>query len=400
MSPINVLWAIDHVCYDGSLHGGGRLYWNVLPRFDSQRVRVTPCFLRATDTIREVFEESPVPVRILDKGTFDLTTLWTFLKLIKRERIQVMHLHCYGASTFGRLAGLCTGVPTIIHDYDTEVYFPYPSYLWLADRVLAPTTKHAIAASPMVKRFLIEKRKIDERKISMMFHGNPPESFAAVSSARVASVKEGLGIGEGTKVVGTVTKLGPQRGNDVLLEAAARILKTCSDVVFLVIYKATLYHRRPSRRYVKATQEGESQLEDLEAQTKRLGIEDNVRLVEWPERVGELVSACDLIVAPFLSERFSSVSLLEAMARGKPLIATDLGEQREMIRQGVNGYLVPPGDVGELASRVLELLTRPAERKRMGRQALATAREYSADAHARRLERLYEELAMNGRINS
>ena len=56
--------------------------------------------------------------------------------------------------------------------------------------------------------------------------------------------------------------------------------------------------------------------------------------------------------------------------------------------------------MGELASRVLELLTRPAERKRMGRQALATAREYSADAHARRLERLYEELAMNGRINS
>lgn len=106
MSRINVLWVIDHVCYDGSLHGGGRLYWNVLPRFDPDRFRVVPCLLRANETIREVFKESPVPVRILDKGKYDPTTLMTFLRLIKEEKIHVMHLHCYGASTFGRLAGL------------------------------------------------------------------------------------------------------------------------------------------------------------------------------------------------------------------------------------------------------------------------------------------------------
>ena len=52
MKKLNVLWAIDHVCYDGSLHGGGRLYWNVLPHFDPERVRVVPCLLRASDTIR------------------------------------------------------------------------------------------------------------------------------------------------------------------------------------------------------------------------------------------------------------------------------------------------------------------------------------------------------------
>ena len=182
MSRINVLWVIDHVCYDGSLHGGGRLYWNVVPQFDSERFNVVPCLLRASETIREVFKQSPVSVRTLDKGKFDPTTLGTFLRLIKEESIDVMHLHCYAASTFGRLAGLLTGVPTIIHDYDTEVYFPYPSYLGIADRALSPVTRLAIAASPMVRDFLRNKRKINRGRIRMMPHAIPQEKYRPVPS--------------------------------------------------------------------------------------------------------------------------------------------------------------------------------------------------------------------------
>jgi hypothetical protein len=170
MNRINVLWMIDHVCYDGNLHGGGRIYWNLLDQFDPDRFRIIPAMLRANDTIRQVFANSPVPVKILDKAKFDPITLFSFLKLIQEENIQVMHLHCYASSTFGRLASLMTGVPAIIHDYDTEVYFPYPSYLSIADRFLSPVTQGAIAASPMVKQFLIQKRKINPAKIRMLFH--------------------------------------------------------------------------------------------------------------------------------------------------------------------------------------------------------------------------------------
>ena len=111
-SKINVLWVIDHVCYDGNLHGGGRLYWNVVPQFDQNRFRIIPCFLRSSDEVRQLFEKSPAPVTIFDKGKYDLTTLLSFLRVIKKERIDVMHLHCYASSAFGRLAGAITGVPT------------------------------------------------------------------------------------------------------------------------------------------------------------------------------------------------------------------------------------------------------------------------------------------------
>jgi len=396
LSRINILWVIDHVCYDGSLHGGGRLFWNVLPQFCSDRFKVTACFLRATDTIREVFADCPVPVRFLNKHKFDPTTLQTFLRLIKEEEIDVMHLHCYAASTFGRLAGLMAGVPTVVHDYDTEVYFPYPWYLWIADAALARRTGGAIAASPMVRDFLIKKRRIERGKIRMLLHAIPVEKYAAIPESRVTKARKSLGVKENTRIVGTVTKLGPQRGNECLLTAAREVLKAFPDVVFLLIYKPTRFHRLPSRKYVRGSAvEGGGPAADLQAMARELGIDGKVRLIEWPENLDDLVSACDFVVAPFLSERFSSVHLLEAMAAGKPVVATDVGELREVVKAGVNGYLVSPGNVAELAQKVLKLLTDPEELDRMSRQARAESQRYSARAYARSLEGLYEDLAAN-----
>jgi len=401
MKTLNVLWAIDHVCYDGNLHGGGRLFWNVLPRFDPERVRVVPCLLRADEEIREVFADSPVPVRVLDKPKFDPTTLFTFLKLIRQEGIDVMHLHCYGASTFGRLAGLLTRVPTVIHDYDTEVYFPYPSYLWIADRTLAPATGHAIAASPMVKSFLMRKRKIDSGKISMLFHAVPPEKYEPVAAARTAEIRRSLGAGPDTMIVGTLTKLGPQRGNDILLKAAVEVRKANPNVLFVLTFKPTRFHRLPSKKYVEVRQaDTDSQIRAIGDEVERLGVADAVRLVEWPESVDDLIASCDVIVAPFQSERFSSVYLVEAMAKGKPLVASDMGEQREIITSGKNGYLVAPGDVSELARRIVQLASDRGELERLGREARAASEGYSAAAYASRLEELYLQLARNGRGSS
>jgi glycosyltransferase involved in cell wall biosynthesis len=397
-SRINVLWVIDHVCYDGNLHGGGRLYWNVLPRFDPDEFRIVPCMLRASDTIRSVFATSPVPVSILDKRKFDPTTLSTFLRLIRGEQIHVMHLHCYGASTFGRLAGVLAGIPTIIHDYDTEVYFPYPTYLSVADRLLAPVTRLAIAASPMVRDFLVTKRKIDDARIRVMLHAIPPEKFVPASPEAVRRAREKLHVGEGAKVVGTVTKLGPQRGNQVLLEAAAQVVKSQPDTVFVLLYQPTHLHRRPNREYVEVTAaERENSAHGLAAVANELGIARQVRLVETSSKPDDVVTACDLIVAPFLSERFSSVSVLEAMAIGKPVIASDLGELPLIVNHNVNGYLVAPADVAGLASRMLEVLSGSAQLERFGQAARETAQRYSADEYARTLQDWYRHLAMISR---
>jgi glycosyltransferase involved in cell wall biosynthesis len=395
-SRIHVLWAIDHVCYDGSLHGGGRLFWNLLPLFDAQAFRIVPCLLRAAPAIRELFRDSPTPVRILDKGKFDPTTLWTFLRLIRSERLDVLHLHCYACSSFGRLAGWIAGVPSVIHDYDTEVYFPYPAYLGLADRLLAPRTAQGLAASPMVRRFMVEKRKLAEERVRMMFHGVPPEKYRPVPQERLHAARERHGVPPGRPTVCCVTKLGPQRGNELLLEVAARVVKRQPDALFLLIYKPTHFHRQPDKRYVPA--DHEATVERLRELARSLGLEDRVRFIEEGDGVDvdALISASDLFAAPFLSERFSSVGLLEAMALGTPVVASALGEQREFIDSGVNGYLVPPGDAERLTSTLCELLGDAAGRRRLAQAARQAAEAYSAESYVRALEDLYTRLAARG----
>jgi glycosyltransferase involved in cell wall biosynthesis len=376
-SRINVLWVIDHVCYDGSLHGGGRLYWNVVPRFDPQRYHIVPCFLRASETLRRVFADAPAPVRILEKGKLDVTTVWTLLRLIRRERIDVMHLHCYGASSFGRIAGLIAGVPTIIHDYDTEVYFPYPWYLWLFDRMLAPKTSGAVAASPMVRDYTIGKRRISADKVRIMFHAVPEVKYQTLPAEQVKAVRRQLNVGEKTIIVGAVTKLGPQRGNAFFLRVAREVLQRFPEALFLVVYKTTLYHRAPSKKYVDrpVVDQGEESLQELQALARKLGIENRVRFIDSWDQSDGLIAAMDLMVAPFLSKRFSSVKLLEAMARGRPIIATDLGEQREIVRDGINGYLVSPGDISQMAGRIIEIVGCPDKLRQLSEGAREISRE-------------------------
>jgi glycosyltransferase involved in cell wall biosynthesis len=394
MNRINVLWMIDHVCYDGNLHGGGRIYWNLLDQFDPDRFRIIPAMLRANDTIRQVFADSPVPVKILDKAKFDPITLFSFLKLIQEENIQVMHLHCYASSTFGRLASLMTGVPAIIHDYDTEVYFPYPSYLSIADRFLSPVTQGAIAASPMVKQFLIQKRKINPAKIRMLFHGIPMEKFEPVAPEAIATVRRSLAITGNPKIVGTFTKLGPQRGTEILLQAAQEVVNVFPNIIFVIIYQVTRLHRLPSKAYVEVTQQKiDREIAKLKTLTKSLGIENNVQFVEWPQNIDPWLAACDFLVAPFLSDRFSSVYLLEGMAKGKPIIATKLGEQQEIIQEGLNGYLIEPGNPTDLADKILTCLNTPSLLTRLSDQAQQSAQQYSVKQYVQILEDWYTELA-------
>jgi glycosyltransferase involved in cell wall biosynthesis len=288
----------------------------------------------------------------------------------------------------------------MIHDYDTEVYFPYPWYLRVADRLLAPTTPTAIAASPMVRDFLVRKRKIGRERIRIMLHAVPPEKYASVSRERVQAIKALLGVDGPTRIIGTVTKLGPQRGNEYVLSAAAAALKVFPNLLFLIVYKPTYFHRLPNQSYVPVSgTDIQGKAMDLESLAETLGIRRNVRFIEWPENGDAWISACDLIVAPFLSDRFSSVHLLEAMAMGKPVVATDVGEQREIIDHGIDGYLVSPGDVKEMTERILQLLTKPEALDQMSRSARAKAEQYSADAYVENLERLYAELAANTRSN-
>ncbi|HVP27678.1 MAG TPA: glycosyltransferase family 4 protein [Myxococcota bacterium] len=390
--PLNVLWLIDHVCWDGSLHGGGRLFYNLLPEFDPARVRPFPYFLRASDEVRRVFADAPVKVTVLDKGKYDPTAALDVARLCRRHAIDVMHLFCYASSTFGRLAGATLGIPTVIHDFDTQIYFPYPLYLKLADRLLAPTTGRAIAASPLCRRYMRDVRRIPSDRIELMPHAVPEEKFAPAGSREEARAE--LGFERDAVVFCAVTKLGPDRGNETLLRAFARLHAERPSTRLVIVYKPTYYHRVPEEyagiAWIRDTAYMREEIRKLAVE---LGVGGAVELVESLDQPDLYLRASDVCVVPFEDERFSSVHLLESCARGLPAIATDLGEQREMIVHERSGLLVPPGDEAALAAAMRRLADDSALRARLGAGAAARAREFRVGAVAERLADLYASLA-------
>jgi glycosyltransferase involved in cell wall biosynthesis len=392
--PLRVLWLIDHVCYDGSLHGGGRLFYNLLPEFDPTQVQVFPYFLRSSQEVQRVFADAPVPVTVLHQGKYNPFGLFAILNLCRQHQLDAMHLFCYASSTLGRLASVLTGIPAIIHDFDTQIYFPYPLYLKVLDRLLARRTGKALAASPLCRAYMRDVRSVPGDCIELLLHAIPARCFALSTRNEQSRARASLGWKQDAVIFCAATKLGPERGNEYLLRAFARVAAVKPTVRLILVYKPTYYHRVPKvYAHLQTIHDGAYMQREIKQLASALGITARVEFVEALDEPEKYIVASDVLVVPFLNERFSSVNLLEAFAYGRPAIATDIGEQREVIQEGHNGLLVPPGDEEALAAAMIRLVDDPSQRQQMGWTAAALAQQYSVRATAERLANLYAELA-------
>ena len=106
MRPLNIVHVCDHLGWEGSrMHGVKRLFAWMIPRFDRERYRVSLVSLRRKDLSEDTLEQFGIDVSYLHRGKFDPATVTDLLKVIDRTGADVLHLHGYGATTFGRIAG-------------------------------------------------------------------------------------------------------------------------------------------------------------------------------------------------------------------------------------------------------------------------------------------------------
>src|ERR1700730_2715115 len=115
--PLNVLQVCDHLGWEGSrMHGVKRLFGWMIPRFDRDRFRVSLVSLRKKDLSEETLDSLGVDITYLERSKFDPRTLFALLRIVDAKQIDILHLHGYGATTFGRLAGAMRRIPTIVHE--------------------------------------------------------------------------------------------------------------------------------------------------------------------------------------------------------------------------------------------------------------------------------------------
>ena len=233
--PLNVLQVCDHLGWDGSrMHGVKRLFAWMIPRFDKARFNVSLVSLRKRDVSEETLDALGIEIEYLHRSKFDPATLPALLKIIDRRKVDVLHLHGYGATTFGRLAGAMRGLPTIRararqphrHALVSEggrpgaraVYGPGDCRLGEHGRVRA----HGAPGAAGTRQGRVPRRAA--RRVRR----------AAQSPADVAGARAELGIAPGEFAIGTITRLHESKGNSYLVEAAARVVRERPAARFLL----------------------------------------------------------------------------------------------------------------------------------------------------------------------
>jgi glycosyltransferase involved in cell wall biosynthesis len=367
--PLNVLQVCDHLGWEGSrMHGVKRLFAWMIPRFDPKRFKVSLVSLRKRDLSEETLDALGIDIEYLHRNKFDPATLTALLKVIDRKEIDILHLHGYGATTFGRLAGRMRGLPTIVHEHANLTDTPW--YQKLADRALASSTDIGIAVSKSTAEFLINARKVPANRVKVVYLGVPLDEFSRVRTLdEIADARRELGVSPSEFLVGSVTRLHDSKGNSYLVDAARRVLD-----------------RRPQARFLVF---GEGPLRaELDARAKALNLGDRFTFAGFAKDVARVVSAFDISVFPSLWEG-TPLTVFEALAMGKPIVATDADGLLDVLTADRDAVVVPRRNAEALADGIVRLIDSPDERARLSVSARITGRQYDIDAFVRKMERLY-----------
>ena len=375
--PLHIVHVCDHLGWAGSrMHGVKRLFAWMIPRFDALRYRVTLVSLRRKDLSEDTLEQSGIDVTYLGRHKFDPGTYAALLKVLQAQQADVVHLHGYGATTFGRLCAWRLGIPAILHEHANHGDTPW--FQKIADRILAPHTDLALAVSASTAEFTIRARLMPAERTRTVYLGAPLDEFARPRAPHdIAEARAHLGIAPDDIAVGTVTRLMPSKGNEYLVAAVPEIVR-----------------QHPRARVFIA---GEGELQPaLEAQAAALGLGNRLVFCGFQRDVAAVLSALDVLVFPSLWEG-TPLTVFEALAMGKPIVATDADGLMDVLADGRDALVVPRRDPAAIASAVGRLIEDPALAGRLGQGASRTGARYDILAFVHKMERLYDLLHATSR---
>jgi glycosyltransferase involved in cell wall biosynthesis len=367
---MNILWLVDHLGYKGIIHGAGKYYLDVLTLLNKNKINVILCVLRERDQLTKLFEYQGIKIRHFTRSKFDPRALSDLIKVIKEEKIELVHSHGYGSDNFGRIAGALLKIPTIIHAHDENSNYPW--YQNLADLLLKGVTYGAIAISESVKKSCVVKRRISLDKLSVMRNGILLKNFVPVKQEIIQQEKEQLGIKPCFKVVGTVARLREEKGIKYLIESVPEILEVFPNTIFLIAGDGPL----------------REELQDLSI---RYGVQKKVIFAGFCQNIRVILSLIDIFVASSLTEGLG-LGILEAMAMGKPIIATNVGGIKEILKDKETGYLVPAKNSKALADKVIHLISDENEARRLVINSRKESQKYDIGLYIQKLEKYYFEV--------
>lgn len=341
---------------------------------DRQRFDVHVMLLTRSGPRERELEQAGIPIHFIGKrGKFDPTAYWRVCRQLRQLSPHIVHTWLFAANSYGRLAARRAKVPVIVGG-ERCVDSWKRWWQFAIDRRLAKISQTIVTNTPAVPDFYNR-------------HGIPASSFTVIPNAVLPSTTpaltreelcQRLGIKPRGKIVGAVGRLWKQKGYRDLIWAAELLHVAYGDVLLVIIGDG------PDR-------------EQLQHYRDLAGARDSVRFVGHRRDAAELMSGFDVLWNGSLYEGQSN-TILEAMSRGVPVVATDIPGNRDLIEHDLSGLLYPVGDVGSLTRHTNRLLLDDDYHRSLSAGALArVAQQFTlakmVSAHEQLYHRLWQELA-------
>jgi glycosyltransferase involved in cell wall biosynthesis len=340
---IRLLTVTSALCIGGAERVAGCL----TERVDHRTFAAAACYLKECGPVGDQMMHGGVevlPVPGLSPGRRDYLTSTKLRRLIRARRIQVIHTHDIHSLVDGTICRLTSPGLRHVHTFHYGNYPEREKTQRVLERLCWRVPDALVAVGHRQAAALRDLYGIPERRLRVIWNGVDDAPLATQNSPVVGNLAPGV------PVICSISTMIRQKGLEHLLEAAALLQRSGDSFVLLVTGDGAL---RP----------------ELVDRAARLGIAEHVRFLGWvPDAARNVLPACDIFVQSSLWEAMSIV-VLEAMAAGKPIVVTAVGENPHVVVLGETGLVVPPADPAALAEALRSLLRDPVHRAALGQAA-------------------------------
>lgn len=353
-----------------SLHGVARAFQWWIPALNDAEFRVLLCSRKGPDAAAEQMRDRGLDPMFLGHGKMDPRNLFALLRILRREGVDLLHAHGYGACLWARVAGHLTGTPVIVHvrcNYGTVPRFQRP-----VERLLGPFTRKVFAVSESTRDFAIRHRYFHEERVEVLYNGVPAGEFTRRDQDWVTEHRESFGCGAENPVVGIVGRLEAHKGHRDAFAAMERLKADWPTL----------------RLWVVGDGEEEAALRE---EVNRRGLEEMVVFTGFLPDVRDWMQCFDIMLFPSHREGTPN-SLFEAFHTGRCIVASRADGQGEILRNQMNALLFEPGDVDGMTEALDKTLKTPELRELLSSAAERMSAEYDGSACLQRMREVYREM--------
>ncbi len=326
---IHILHAIDTT----GPGGAETVFIELIRQLDKSQYKATVVIRGRGWVYDELCRQGFNPYIINAKGSFNLHYLYNLIKIIRKERINLIQSHLFGSNVYCCLAGWLSRTPVMV-TFHGAVDFDGERLLHVKFRIINLFARYIVAVSENLKSQLLEKVNLNPYKVKVIYNGIDTKVYQPNKND---SLRKELSFNSNDIIVGSIGNIRQPKAYDNLIRAAAIVVTQMPNIKFVIVgeNKNTLY-------------------DELIKLRSDLKLDSNVFFLGFRHNVTEILNCLDLFLLSSTSEGFS-ISTIEAMACGVPVIVTKSGGPEEIVTHNHDGILVNIDSSTEIAEAILKL---------------------------------------------